>query len=73
MPSYTAVDIDEDDDWLIAEKLMYRHILSSEAKPEIKALQPYSEEDLNKLAYWNATGSGKTYILHINILQYQYL
>jgi hypothetical protein len=24
------------------------------------------------LAYWNATGSGKTFILHINILQYQY-
>jgi hypothetical protein len=28
--------------------------------------------DLNKLAYWNATGSGKTLIMHINILQYRY-
>lgn len=28
--------------------------------------------DLNKLAYWNATGSGKTLIMHINILQYKY-
>jgi hypothetical protein len=28
--------------------------------------------DLNKLAYWNATGSGKTLIMHVNILQYQY-
>jgi len=28
--------------------------------------------DINKLAYWNATGSGKTLIMHINILQYQH-
>lgn len=28
--------------------------------------------DLNKLAYWNATGSGKTLLMHVNILQYQY-
>jgi len=27
---------------------------------------------LNKLAYWNATGSGKTLLMHINILQYQH-
>ncbi|EBT5831684.1 type III restriction endonuclease subunit R, partial [Salmonella enterica] len=27
-------------------------------------------DDLNKLAYWNATGSGKTLLLHVNILQY---
>ena len=27
---------------------------------------------LNKLAFWNATGSGKTLIMHANILQYQY-
>lgn len=28
--------------------------------------------DLNKLAYWNATGSGKTLLMHVNILQYQH-
>lgn len=27
---------------------------------------------LNKLAYWMATGSGKTLIMHVNILQYQH-
>lgn len=32
----------------------------------------YTKEDLTKLAYWNATGSGKTLILHINILQYKH-
>jgi hypothetical protein len=26
---------------------------------------------LNKLAYWSATGSGKTLLMHANILQYQ--
>jgi hypothetical protein len=28
--------------------------------------------DLNKVAYWNATGSGKTLLMHINILQYKH-
>ncbi len=46
--------------------------IASSLKPEIKALAPFSGEDLNKLAYWNATGSGKTFILHINILQYRH-
>ena len=27
---------------------------------------------LNKVAFWSATGSGKTLIMHANILQYQY-
>lgn len=28
--------------------------------------------DLNKIAYWNATGSGKTLLMHVNILQYKH-
>ncbi|MCE1187629.1 MAG: DEAD/DEAH box helicase family protein [Ignavibacteria bacterium] len=31
---------------------------------------PFAKTDLNKLAFWNATGSGKTLIMHVNILQY---
>lgn len=31
----------------------------------------YTEEDLNKLAFWNATGSGKTLLMHVNLLQYK--
>lgn len=31
-----------------------------------------NENDLNKLAFWNATGSGKTLLMHINILQYKH-
>lgn len=30
----------------------------------------YGLEDLNKIAFWNATGSGKTLLMHVNILQY---
>ena len=32
--------------------------------------EPYGESDLNKIAVWNATGSGKTIIMHINYHQY---
>lgn len=32
----------------------------------------FKEEDLSKIALWNATGSGKTLIMHMNILQYKY-
>ena len=32
--------------------------------------QRFEADELNKLAYWNATGSGKTLLLHVNIRQY---
>ena len=35
-------------------------------------IRPYKLEDLRKLAFWSATGSGKTLLMHINILQYQH-
>ena len=34
------------------------------------AVAPYVASDLNKIAVWNATGSGKTLIMHINYYQY---
>jgi len=33
-------------------------------------ITPFQEEDLKKLAYWMATGSGKTLIMHINYWQF---
>jgi hypothetical protein len=33
---------------------------------------PYTEDDLNKLCMQNATGSGKTLLMHVNILQYRH-
>lgn len=35
-------------------------------------LSPYTLESLRKLAFWNATGSGKTLLMHVNLLQYQH-
>lgn len=34
------------------------------------ALQDFVADDLNKVAFWSATGSGKTLLLHVNIKQY---
>ncbi len=33
-------------------------------------IENYTEQDLDKLCYWMATGSGKTLIMHVNYLQY---
>ena len=33
-------------------------------------LRDFEADDLNKIAFWNATGSGKTLLLHVNIRQY---
>ncbi|MBE7447234.1 MAG: DEAD/DEAH box helicase family protein [Planctomycetia bacterium] len=35
-------------------------------------VESYTSDDLNKIAFWQATGSGKTLIMHVNILQYHY-
>ena len=46
--------------------------IQSESNRTLGALsiEPYTEKTMNKLAYMCATGSGKTLIMHINILQY---
>lgn len=35
-------------------------------------LSEYKLDELKKIALWNATGSGKTLVMHVNILQYRY-
>lgn len=37
---------------------------------ELEQLPAYTLSDLRKLAFWNATGSGKTLLMHVNIRQY---
>ncbi|MFK8303560.1 DEAD/DEAH box helicase family protein [Capnocytophaga stomatis] len=39
-------------------------------KQEVFVAEPFTMESLNKLAFWNATGSGKTLLMHIHIKQY---
>jgi len=41
-------------------------------KPARDQVEIYKLTDLNKLAFWNATGSGKTLLMHVNILQYRH-
>jgi hypothetical protein len=54
---------------LLAE--LNAHVETFKAKaPEASRIEPYTRQDLNKLAFWMATGSGKTLLMHINILQY---
>lgn len=36
---------------------------------DFKKIDPYSKSDLKKLAYWMATGSGKTLLMHCNYWQ----
>jgi len=36
MDEYTAIELDEEDDWLFAERLMYKNILNRVNNPEIK-------------------------------------
>ncbi len=61
---------------LLSELNTFLELSNGKNGNDFKAITPFklnsSENELNKLAYWNATGSGKTLIMHINILQYRY-
>lgn len=41
-------------------------------KPEREQVEPFPASELNKIAFWMATGSGKTLLMHCNLLQYQH-
>lgn len=50
-----------------------KHVAEFNAdKADSDKIVTYELEQLNKLAYWNATGSGKTLLMHVNIRQYQH-
>lgn len=55
---------------LLAE--LNEHLIFAKNEPNTPDFQPYEYNELNKLAFWNATGSGKTLLMHVNILQYQH-
>lgn len=40
--------------------------------PDEFTVSAFAKTDLNKIALWNATGSGKTLLMHIHIKQYLY-
>lgn len=52
-------------------KTLNAHVAAFNAdQVEPDRVHPYKPEDLNKLAFWSATGSGKTFLMHVNLLQY---
>ncbi|EAR8888933.1 type III restriction endonuclease subunit R [Salmonella enterica] len=57
-------------DGLNSELNIYNAENNETTKDRANQFKSYILDDLNKLAYWNATGSGKTLLLHVNILQY---
>ncbi len=40
--------------------------------PVRERLAPVVTDDLDKVSFWEATGSGKTLLMHVNILQYKW-
>lgn len=45
-------------------------MVSYRAEKGAENFRDFTADDLNKVAFWNATGSGKTLLLHVNIKQY---
>ncbi|MDQ5845917.1 MAG: DEAD/DEAH box helicase family protein, partial [Acidobacteriota bacterium] len=41
-------------------------------KATAELIAAYERDDLRKVAVWSATGSGKTLLMHVNILQYRF-
>lgn len=71
---FTEVYLDKysnDKEMLLAE--LNTFLASQQDKdPFFADIKPFTDNEINKLAFWNATGSGKTLIMHVNILQYQH-
>jgi len=40
--------------------------------PKKEQIERFKYEELNKLAFWNATGSGKTLLMHMNMFQFSH-
>ncbi len=52
-------------------KALNDHLADFNAQQDpVNQIEPFKEEDLRKLCFWQATGSGKTLQMHVNILQY---
>ena len=71
---FTEIYLDryfQDPEKLLADLNAYVERFNGSAL-EPSRIEPYTRQDLNKLAFWMATGSGKTLLMHVNILQYQH-
>jgi len=55
----------------LLEALNVRIEAFNTGKDEVDQVGAYQVDALRKLAFWSATGSGKTLLMHVNILQYR--
>ena len=58
-------------------KLNVQVVACNQGRPEVDRIAVFDEAaeawpQLNKLAFWMATGSGKTLLMHANVLQYRH-
>ncbi len=71
---FTEVYLDRffrDPDRLLADLNAHAEKFNSD-KLSRDRIAAYEPADLRKIAFWNATGSGKTLLMHVHILQYQH-
>jgi len=62
----------EDKEQLLQDLNTYLKEFNDKIDSKKDILEEYKEEELNKLALYNATGSGKTLLLHMNLLQFNH-
>ena len=62
----------EDKEQLLEELNNYLEKFNENITPKKEKFLKYNKNELNKLALYNATGSGKTLLMHINLLQFKY-
>ena len=60
------------DPQLLLNELNSKVTAMNDGRGNNEKIKQYSFDDLHKLAFWNATGSGKTLLMHVHLLQYQY-
>ena len=59
-------------DKLLADIQDYQMLVFNQDNRTYHEMDDFSAADLNKLAFWSATGSGKTLLMHVNILQFKH-
>ena len=62
----------EDKEQLLEDLNTYLKEFNRDIEPKKEKLTEYDETELNKLALYNATGSGKTLLLQMNLLQFNH-
>lgn len=62
----------DDPSALLASLNEQREALNGEVPAKYRLDAPFGLSDLNKLAFWMATGSGKTLLMHVHLKQYRH-